>query len=130
VVFIANSLLRSTAGVAAALASRSKLSASSKTAFLALGSFNCPATSRACSARSSHSKASFKIDGIWSSLNSFLSLLLSLSNLRLRYQGHTEPNAETTSHTAPQRPIDRNSTTMSPTRGASLGIASLAAASG
>ena len=36
-------------------------------AFLAPGSFNCPATSRACSARSSHSKASFKIDGIWSS---------------------------------------------------------------
>lgn len=66
--FDANSLLRSTAGVAAARARRSKLSASSKTAFLALGSVNCPATSRACSARSSHSKASFKIDGIWSSL--------------------------------------------------------------
>ena len=60
------------------------------------------------------SKASFKIDGIWSSLNSFLSLLLSLSNLRLRYQGHTEPNAETTSHTAPQRLIDRNSTNDEP----------------
>src|ERR1700720_3737242 len=52
--FVANSLLRSTAGVAAARASRSKLSASSKTAFLALGSVNCPATSRACSARSGH----------------------------------------------------------------------------
>jgi hypothetical protein len=39
------------------------------------------------------------------SLNSFLSLLLSLSKLRLRYQGHTEPNAETTSHTAPQRVV-------------------------
>ncbi len=35
---------------------------------------------------------------------------------------------ETTSHTAPQRPIDRNSTTMSPSPGASLGFASLAAA--
>jgi hypothetical protein len=95
---VANSLLRAAVGAAAARASRSKLSASSKTAFLAPGSFNCPATSRACSARSSHSKASFKIDGIWSSLNSFLSLLLSLSKLRLRYQGHNEPNAETTSH--------------------------------
>src|SRR6516164_8493350 len=39
----ANSLLLSTAGVAAAWASRPKLSASSKTAFLALGSVNCPA---------------------------------------------------------------------------------------
>src|SRR6516164_9754238 len=55
--FVANSLLLSTAGVAAARASRSKLSASSKTAFLALGSVNCPATSCAFSARSSHSKA-------------------------------------------------------------------------
>ena len=63
--FVANSLLRSTAGVAAARASRSKLSASSKTAFLAPGSVNCPATSRACSARSSHSQASFRIDGIF-----------------------------------------------------------------
>jgi hypothetical protein len=34
-------------------------------AFLALGSVNCPATSRACSARSIHSKASLKFDGIW-----------------------------------------------------------------
>jgi hypothetical protein len=32
--------------------------------FLAPRSVNCPATSRACSARSSHSKVSFKIDGI------------------------------------------------------------------
>ena len=70
--FLANSRLRSTAGVAAALASRSKLSASSKTAVLAPGSVNCPATSRACSARLSHSKASFNIDSIWSSLSSFV----------------------------------------------------------
>jgi hypothetical protein len=62
--FVVNSLLRSTAGVAAARASRSKLAASSKTAFLAPGSVNYPATSRACSARSSHSQASFNIDGI------------------------------------------------------------------
>ena len=66
-------LLRSTAGVAAARASRSKLSASSKTAFLAPGSVNCPATSRASSARLSHSRASFNIDSIWSSLSSFVS---------------------------------------------------------
>src|SRR6516165_1639144 len=71
--FLANSLLRSTAGVAAARASRSKLSASSKTAFLAPGSVNCPATSRASLARLSHSKASFNIDSIWSSLSRFLS---------------------------------------------------------
>src|SRR5215472_4049955 len=62
--FAANSLRLSTAGVVAARASRSKLAASSKTAFLAPGSVNCPATSRACSARSSHSNASFDIDGI------------------------------------------------------------------
>jgi hypothetical protein len=39
------------------------LSANSKTAFLALGSVNCPAASRACSSRSSHWKTSFDIDG-------------------------------------------------------------------
>jgi hypothetical protein len=38
---------------------------SSKTAFLAPGSVNCPATARAYSARSSHSQASFRIDGIF-----------------------------------------------------------------
>jgi diketogulonate reductase-like aldo/keto reductase len=38
------------------------------TAFLAEGSVNCSATSRACSARSSHSKASSASDGICSSL--------------------------------------------------------------
>ena len=65
--YLANSRLRATARVAAARASRSKLSASSKTALLAPGSVNCPATSRACSARSSHSKASFNGDGIRSS---------------------------------------------------------------
>jgi hypothetical protein len=65
--YFANSRLRATARVAAARASRSKLSASSKTALLAPGSVNCPATSRACSARSSHSKASFNGDGIRSS---------------------------------------------------------------
>jgi len=51
-------------------ASRSKLWASSKTAS---GSVNCPATSRASPARLSHSKASFNIDSIWSSLSSFVS---------------------------------------------------------
>ena len=65
--YLANSRLRATARVAAARASRSKLSASSKTALLAPGSVNCAATSRACSARSSHSKASFNGDGIRSS---------------------------------------------------------------
>ena len=45
--YLANSRLRATARVAAARASRSKLSASSKTALLAPGSVNCPATSRA-----------------------------------------------------------------------------------
>ena len=64
---LANSLLRATVGAAAARASRSKLSASSNTAFLAAGSASWPATSRACSARSSQSKASFKSDGIRSS---------------------------------------------------------------
>jgi hypothetical protein len=48
----------------------------------------------------------------------------SLPKLRLRYQGHTEPNAETTSHTAPQSPTDRSSTTISPTARANLGIVS------
>ena len=62
--YLANFRLQATARVAAVRASRSKLSASSKTALLAPGSVNCPATSRACSARSSHSKASFNGDGI------------------------------------------------------------------
>ena len=127
---VANSLLRAAVGTAAARASRSKLSASSKTAFLAPGSFNCPATSRACSARSSHSKASFKFDGIWSSLSGFVSLRLSLPKLRLPHQGHTAATAEAASHTAPQRPTDRSSATTSPNPGASLEIASRAAASG
>jgi hypothetical protein len=64
---LANSRLWTTAGVAAARASRSKLSASVRTACFAPGSVNCAATSRACSARSSHSTASFKSDGIRSS---------------------------------------------------------------
>src|SRR6201982_3802454 len=49
----------------AARGSRSKVSATCKTALLAPGSVNCPATSRACSARSSHSQASLRIDGIF-----------------------------------------------------------------
>src|SRR6516165_23791 len=67
-------------GIAAARASRSKLSASSKTAFLAPGSVNCPATSRASSARLSHSKASFNIDSIWSSPSSFVFCLFRSQN--------------------------------------------------
>jgi hypothetical protein len=42
-------------------------------AFLAPGSVNCPATSRASPARLSHSRASFNIDSIWSSLSRFVS---------------------------------------------------------
>src|SRR5882757_9271216 len=78
---VVNCLLRATVGAAAARASRSKLSESSKTAFLALGSVNCPATSRACSARSSQSRASFKFDGMWSSLRGFVSLHLFLAKV-------------------------------------------------
>jgi hypothetical protein len=62
-----NSLLWGAVGPPAARARRSKLSASSRTAFLAPGSLNCPATSRACSARSSHSRDSLQVDGISSS---------------------------------------------------------------
>src|SRR6516165_778877 len=94
-------------GIAAARASRSKLSASSKTAFLAPGSVNCPATSRASSARLSHSKASFNIDSIWSSLNSFVSCPLSRAKLCLRYQGHISAKAEIASQTVPQSPTAR-----------------------
>src|SRR5205085_7582362 len=63
---------------------RANVSASPKTAFLALGSVSCPATSRARSARSSQCKASFRVDGIWSSLisrRSFVSLHLSLAKI-------------------------------------------------
>ena len=60
----------------------------------------------------------------------FVSLRLSLPKLRLRYQGHTAANADATSHTAPQRPIDRSSAIASPTPGASLEIASRVASSG
>jgi len=45
-------------------------------------------------------------------------------------QGHIAAKAETASQLAPQNPIDRSSVTMSAAPGASLGIASRAAASG
>src|SRR6516225_129903 len=115
--FLANLLPRSTGGIAAARASRSKLSASSKTAFLAPGSVNCPATSRASSARLSHSKASFNIDSIWSSLSRFVSCYIAAK-------------AETASQTVPQSPTARSSDTMSAAPGASLGIASRGTPSG
>jgi hypothetical protein len=62
--------------------------------------------------------------------SSFVSLRLSLANSVMRYQGHTAINAETASHIPPQSPSDRSRTAMSATPGASLGMASRAAASG
>jgi hypothetical protein len=56
----------------------------------------------------SHSKASFNIDSIWSSLSSFVSSPLSLAKLRLRYQGHIAAKAETASQTVPQIPARQN----------------------
>src|SRR6516164_11647041 len=89
-----------------------------------------PRSTGGIAAARAHSKASFNIDSIWSSLNSFVSCPLSRAKLCLRYQGHISAKAETASQTVPQSPTARSSDTMSTAPGSSLVITSRGTPSG
>jgi hypothetical protein len=114
---VGNFLFRTTARATAALASRSKVSATCKTARLAPGSVNCPATSRACSARSSHSRASFEIATIGSSRLYWKMGDLSpgpRSQPISLYRNHTAASDETACQIAAQSPSEKNKASSSP----------------
>jgi hypothetical protein len=120
---VTNSRFRAVVRATAARASRSKISASCKTALLAPGSVNCPATSLACSARSNHSRASFEIATIGSSRLYWKVGVLQLgplSQLISLYCNHTAASDETACQIAAQSPSDKTKAIGSPAPGVSF----------
>jgi hypothetical protein len=102
---------------------RSKVSASCETASLAPGSVNCPATSLACSARSSHSGASFEIATAGFSRLYWKMGLLPLGRrpqLGCLYRNHAAANAEAACQIPAQSPSEKSKAASSPAPGISF----------